>query len=39
MVDAIVDDNVLEIEGAHPQEAGDIDAELIGIGSLLPYPN
>ena len=35
MVDAIVDDNVLEIEGTQPREAGDIDAELIGIRSPL----
>ena len=35
MVGAIVDDNVLEIEGAQPREAGDIDAELVGIGSPL----
>jgi hypothetical protein len=35
MVDAVVDDNVLEIEGAQPREAGDIDAELIGIGSTF----
>ena len=35
MVGAIVDDNVLEIEGAQSREAGDIDAELVGIGSPL----
>ena len=35
MFDAIVDDNVLEIEWTQPREAGDIDAELIGIRSPL----
>jgi hypothetical protein len=35
MIGAIVDDNIFEIEGAQPREAGDIDTELIGIRSPL----
>ena len=33
MVDTVVDDHIHEIERTQPREAGDIDAELIGIGS------
>src|SRR5262245_31355998 len=35
VADTVVDNNVLEIERAQPRQAGDIDAELIGIGSPL----
>jgi hypothetical protein len=33
--DTVIDNNVIEIEGAQPRQAGNIDSELVGIGPSL----